>query len=301
MISPLLAVFGFLDRLSHGRPWPPPARRFIALALVFLILAPALSGQKTRAYLFSDEFNGPRNRTFETRKWTAEVGGGGWGNEELQHYRNNAENARLDGNGNLAIIADKTGPAGGRNCWYGRCLYTSARLITKKKFEFKYGRIEARIKLPEGAGVWPAFWMLGNDIDQAGWPGCGEIDILEFIGREPTKIHGTVHGPGYSGANGVSGSMTLTGGDKASDFHTYAVEWSENEIRWFFDGKEYHKFSRTNVPAGSKWVFDHPFFIILNFAVGGKWPGSPDPETKFPQSMLVDYVRVTARQDSLSR
>ena len=271
-----------------------------ALALIFTILslsAPQYS-QKNSAPYFAEEFTGGRGQAFDLSKWTAEIGGGGWGNEELQYYRDTAENARLDGRGNLVITALKLNSASELTCWYGKCLYTSARLITKKKLEFKYGRIEARIKLPEGAGVWPAFWMLGNDIDQAGWPGCGEIDIMEFVGREPSKIYGTVHGPGYSGANSIGGSISLTGGVRASDFHVYSVEWSENEIRWFFDGKEYHKFSRTSVPTGSKWVFDHPFFIILNFAVGGKWPGSTDQKTTFPQSMLVDYVRVTFRKPS---
>lgn len=271
------------------------ARRSAAAAFALLALASAIFSQKNRPYLFSDEFKGESKQTFDTAKWTAETGGGGWGNEELQFYRDGIRNAHLDGKGNLVITAEKIDPAGDLTCWYGKCLYTSARLITKKKFEFKYGRVEARIKLPQGAGVWPAFWMLGNDIDRIGWPACGEIDIMEFIGREPAKIYGTIHGPGYSGAASVGGSITLTGDKRTSDFHIYAVEWSENEIRWFFDGKEYHKFSRTNIPSGSKWVFDHPFFIILNFAVGGKWPGSPDSKTRFPQSMLIDNVRVSGR------
>src|SRR5215204_1867572 len=268
--------------------------RRLAVALIFglLFLNTAQYAQKNSLYLFADEFTGRPRQTFDPSKWTAEIGGGGWGNEELQYYLDDVESAHLDGNGNLVIAALKLKSSTDLTCWYGKCLYASARLITKKKFEFKYGRIEARIKLPEGAGVWPAFWMLGNDIDQVGWPRCGEIDIMEFIGREPSTIYGTVHGPGYSGANSIGGSISLTGGTRASDFHIYSVEWSENEIRWFFDRRQYHKFSRTNVPAGSKWVFDHSFFIIINFAVGGKWPGSPDRKTTFPQSMLVDYVRI---------
>lgn len=270
------------------------AGRSAALALAFITMAGAIAAQKDPSPSFSDEFTGARGQTFDLKKWTAEVGGGGWGNDELQYYRDGTANARLDGKGHLVITAEKLNPARKLTCWYGRCLYTSARLITKNKFEFKYGRIEARIKLPAGAGVWPAFWMLGNDIDRVGWPSCGEIDVMEFIGREPSKIYGSIHGPGYSGDKAVSGSISIAEG-RAGDFHIYAVEWSENEIRWFFDGKEYHKFSRTNVPTGSKWVFDHPFFIIINFAVGGKWPGSPDLKTRFPQSMVVDYIRVAAR------
>jgi beta-glucanase (GH16 family) len=269
-----------------------------ALMLATLFLSATQHAQRNSLLSFADEFTGQRGQAFDLSKWTAEIGGSGWGNEELQYYRDDVENVHLDGKGNLAITARSVNSARDLSCWYGKCLYTSARLITKKKIEFKYGRIEARMKLPEGAGVWPAFWMLGNDIDQAGWPGCGEIDIMEFIGREPSTIYGTVHGPGYSGVNSIGGSISLTGGIRPSDFHVYSVEWSENEIRWFFDGKEYHKFSRTSVPTGSKWVFDHPFFIIINFAVGGKWPGSPDRQTTFPQSMLVDYVRVSFRKPS---
>ena len=260
-----------------------------------LLLSSTIFSQKDSSRSFVDEFDGRRGRKIDAAKWTAEIGGGGWGNEELQYYRDSVENAHLDGRGNLVITAAKIESAGDLTCWYGKCLYTSARLITKKKFEFKYGRIQARMKLPEGAGVWPAFWMLGNDIDRVGWPGCGEIDVMEFIGRDPSRIYGTVHGPGYSGASGIGGSISLTGNARASDFHIYSVEWSEKEIRWFFDGREYHKVSRMSLPNGSKWVFDHPFFIIINFAVGGKWPGGPDDKTHFPQSMLVDYVRVAAR------
>lgn len=260
--------------------------------LTLFTFTASLSAQRNSSTLFSDEFAGRPRQAVDASKWTAEVGGGGWGNEELQYYRDDTENAHLDGKGNLVITAVRVPAASELSCWYGKCLYTSARLITKKKFEFKYGRIEARIKLPEGAGVWPAFWMLGNDIDRVGWPACGEIDIMEFIGREPSKIYGTVHGPGYSGEKGVNGSTSIR---RAGDFHVYAVEWSENEIRWFFDGREYHKFSRTDLPDGTRWVFDHSFFIIINFAVGGRWPGSPAAETKFPQSMLIDYVRVTTR------
>ena len=270
-------------------------RRIVAPLFTIVILTAPLIAQKNSS-LFSDEFKGRRGKRVDASKWSPETGGAGWGNEELQYYRDHVDNAHLDGKGNLVITANKLDPASELSCWYGKCEYASARLITKKKFEFKYGRVEARIKLPEGSGVWPAFWMLGNDIDQVGWPNCGEIDIMEFIGRDPSKIYGTVHGPGYSGANGIGGS-TSTGNSPASvDFHTYAVEWSENEIRWLFDGKVYHQFSRTSVPTGSNWVFDHPFFIILNFAVGGKWPGSPDAKTNFPQLMLIDYVRVTTKK-----
>ena len=144
--------------------------------------------------------------------------------------------------------------------------------------------------------MWPAFWMLGNNIDDVGWPTCGEIDVIENIGREPDKVHGTIHGPGYSGANGIGAPFTLPNGKRFADnFHIFAVEWEPKEIRWYVDGKLYESKRSTDIPAGTKWVYDHPFFIILNFAIGGAWPGNPNETTTFPQTMLVDYVRVYAR------
>jgi beta-glucanase (GH16 family) len=166
-------------------------------------------------------------------------------------------------------------------------------LITKGKFEQKYGRFEARIKIPRGQGVWSAFWMLGNDIDQVGWAKCGEIDIMENIGREPSTIHGTIHGPGYSGAKNIGAPFNLP--DKkvfADDFHLYATEWNENSISFFVDGNLYKTITPKDLPEGTKWVFDHPFFMILNVAVGGPWGGKPDETTVFPQTMTVDYIRV---------
>jgi len=248
---------------------------------------------QTSTPIFRDEFNQTDGVLVDPIKWTTETGGGGWGNEELQFYTGTNENVFHDGSGSLAIKAIKLDLTSKLDCWYGKCQYTSARLITKGKFDFKYGRIEARIKVPRGAGVWPAFWLLGNDIDKAGWPTCGEIDVMEFIGREPSTVYGTLHGPGYSGAKGVGGSITLSDGKRVSDdFHVFSVEWTQKDIRWFLDGKNYKTVTRSDIPKGTQWVFDHPFFIILNFAVGGKWPGSPDVSTAFPQAMSIDYVRV---------
>jgi beta-glucanase (GH16 family) len=262
----------------------------VLLVLISLGFSSALSGQPT----FADEFKGVKGAAFDNSKWTAETGGSGWGNEELQYYTGDTENVRLDGDGNLEIRAIPLDASATVKCWYGKCRYTSARLITKGKFQFKYGRVEARIKVPEGAGVWPAFWMLGDDIDKVGWPNRGEIDIMEFIGREPATVYGTIHGPGYSGASGISRSTTVAvQSGVPGDFHIFAVEWTDNEIKWFLDEKQYASVTRKDLPSGAKWVFDHPHFIILNFAVGGKWPGSPSAATKFPQSMLIDYVRVS--------
>jgi beta-glucanase (GH16 family) len=230
---------------------------------------------------WSDEFDGT---SLDHGKWVEETGGDGWGNNELEYYTSRSENVRV-ANGNLIIEARKEA-FGGRD-------YTSARIKTAGLQERAYGRYEARMKIPKGQGMWPAFWMLGNDIGTAGWPACGEIDIMENIGKAPATVYGTVHGPGYSGANGFGGSTSLASGALADDYHLYAMEWEPTEIRWYLDGKLYHTATPTLV-AG-KWVFDHPFFIILNLAVGGNWPGSPDAGTVFPQQLLVDYVRVYRR------
>lgn len=259
----------------------------LALLLTFPVQKPAADGW---VLVWSDEFDGAAGSGPDQTKWNFDIGGGGWGNNELQSYTSRTQNAFLDGDGNLVIRAIKENFTGtdriARN-------YTSSRLLTRGKFTIKFGRIEARLKVPFGQGIWPAFWMLGNDIDTAGWPTCGEVDIMENIGREPAIAHSTLHGPGYSGASPLTGSFALPAGQRyADDFHIFAVEWEADEIRFFMDGNLYHTRKPSDIPAGRKWVYDHPFFMILNVAVGGNWPGSPDDTTTFPQSMLVDYVRV---------
>ena len=199
---------------------------------------------------------------------------------------------RLDGEGHLVITARAEAPSSGFVCWYGQCGYTSTRLKTAGLFARSYGRFEARIRIPRGQGIWPAFWMLGVNIDSVGWPASGEIDIMENIGREPAITHGTLHGPGYSGGEGISGADTISQGAVADDFHVFAVAWKPSEIRWYVDGRQYHRLTPADLPAGREWVFDHPFFLLLNLAVGGIWPGDPDASTIFPQEMIVDYVRV---------
>lgn len=265
----------------------------------FVVFVMVISGSAQiygRKLVFRDEFTGVQGAAIDSTKWTAEIGGNGWGNQELEYYTNSTDNAFLDGSGSLVIKAVKLVPPLTLSCWYGPCQYTSARLITKGKFDLKYGRFEARIKIPRGQGVWPAFWMLGNNIDNVGWPTCGELDIMENIGREPSTVHGTMHGPGYSGANGIGAPFSLPNNAAFADaFHVFAIEWSTNEIHWYVDGSEYKTVRPQDLPAGSQWVFDHPFFVILNFAVGGQWPGSPDTSTTFPQTMTVDYVRVYRR------
>ncbi len=239
--------------------------------------------------IWSDEFDGEANAPINTEFWTAETGGHGWGNNELEYYTDRVENASLDGNGNLAITAREENPDS-YNCHYGTCTHTSARLITRDKFEFTYGRVEARLKIPRGQGIWPAFWMLGANFGEVGWPNSGEIDIMENVGKEPRNLYGTVHGPGYSGGNGISGSITLDA-DLADDFHVYAIDWDEDAIRWYIDGELFNIFTPNDL-KGKTWVYEHDFFILLNVAVGGNWPGMPDDTTEFPQTMLVDYVRV---------
>ncbi len=263
-----------------------------ASILLFLLVALSNSaGAQNYALRWSDEFDGPAGSASDQTKWNYDTGGGGWGNNELETYTNRTQNAFLDGDGHLVIKAIKetfTGTDGIRR------EYTSARLLTKGKFSQRYGRIEARIKLPFGQGIWPAFWMLGANIDQAGWPMCGEMDIMENIGREPSINHGTLHGPGYSGGSGLGGIYTLPAGQKFSDdFHIFVIEWEPTAVRFYVDGNLYQT-KTTADAAGKQWVFDHPFFILLNVAVGGNFPGNPNDTTTFPQTMTVDYVRVYA-------
>ncbi|WP_328650119.1 family 16 glycosylhydrolase [Micromonospora sp. NBC_00330] len=237
---------------------------------------------------WQDEFNSSAGTPVDQNKWRFDTGGGGWGNNERQYYTNSTSNAVHDGQGNLVITARRDNPAN-YQCHYGRCEYTSARLLTAATFTQTYGRFEARIKVPRGQGIWPAFWMLGTG---GGWPDAGEIDVMENIGREPNTVYGTVHGPGYSGGGGITGSRTL-GAPLADTFHTYRVDWEPNVITWYVDGVQYHRVDPARL-GGNRWVFDHPFFMILNVAVGGNWPGYPDGSTQFPQQMLVDYVRVSS-------
>jgi len=245
---------------------------------------------------WSDEFNGPNGAPVDAAKWVMETGGGGWGNRELEYYTNRPQNVyQQDGKLVIKILAEKfTGPDGvTRN-------YTSARLKTQGKFAQAYGRFEARIKIPRGQGIWPAFWMLGNDVEKVEWPQCGEIDIMENIGREPAIVHGTIHGPEYNGEHGIGSSFALPYEQRfADDFHIFAIEWEPGAIRFYVDETLYATRTPAEIPKGAKWVYDHPFFILLNVAVGGYWPGDPDASSVFPQTMLVDYVRVYSRTKSL--
>lgn len=236
--------------------------------------------------VWEDNFDGSAGKAPDASKWAYDIGIGpgndGWGNQELQFYTNRPENVALDGTGNLAITARSESYAGRG--------FTSARLNTKGIFAQAYGRFEARIKMPWGPGIWPAFWMLGANIDQVTWPQCGEIDIMEYRGQEPNLIHGSVHGPGYSGGAAITKSYGFTNDRFDVDFHVFAVEWGKDFIDFYVDEVLYQRLTPEDTPG--EWVYNQPFFIILNVAVGGNFVGFPTPQTPFPQTMLVDYVKV---------
>ncbi len=245
---------------------------------------------KTKLVL-SEDFD--TNGTLNPNLWSYDIGTGnnGWGNNELQYYTDRTQNIVVE-DGMLKITALKESYLGSS--------YTSAKILTKGKFNQKYGRIEARIKLPWGKGLWPAFWMLGSNIQTTDenpdnpttvfWPQCGEIDIMEYLGSNPTTVLGTVHGPGYSGGSAITKSYSLTNNRFDNDFHVFGIEWDENYINYYVDDVLYNQITPDDVPG--EWVFNQSFYIILNMAVGGNLPGSPNSETSFPQTMLVDYVRV---------
>ena len=269
-----------------------PFLRFPVLVLGCLALVVTTVTSATAAWqlVWADEFTQANGTSPDSSKWVFDIGTGssGWGNNEWEYYTARTNNVRIESN--MLVIEAKQESYMGSG-------YTSGRLKTQGKASWTYGRMEARMKLPRGQGIWPAFWTLGTNITSPGngWPNCGEIDILENIGREPTIIHGTIHGPGYSGENGIGGGYSLPGNPVfADDFHVYAIEWTTNQIKWFVDGTQYFTVTSANLPNGATWVFTQPQFILLNLAVGGNWPGYPDGTTVFPQRLTVDYVRVYA-------
>jgi beta-glucanase (GH16 family) len=250
--------------------------------------SPVLSGWTLS---WADEFDGNDGSAVDASKWNHDTGGSGWGNQELEYYTAETANAQQIG-GNLVITATTDG-ASEHSCWNGACQYTSARLLTSGKYSAAYGRVEARVKMPAGKGLWPAFWMLGDNIGSVGWPTCGEIDIMETVGSDITTNHGSMHGPGYSGGSPLTATIQLPGDVKLSDdFHIYAVEWAPDAVRFYVDATLYETRTPADIPPGTEWVYNHPFFLLLNVAVGGTWPGSPDASTHFPAQMAVDYVRV---------
>lgn len=219
----------------------------------------------------------------DSNLWSFDVGTveNGWGNNELQFYTDRTENVTVE-NGMLLITAKQE--------QYQGSTYTSARILTKGKFDQTYGRFEARMRLPWGQGIWPAFWMLGADIDSNPWPSAGEIDIMEYRGQQPTIVLGSVHGPGYSSGNAITKSYELENDRFDTGFHVFGIEWGPNYINYYVDDVLYNQITPADVTG--EWVFDKPFYILINLAVGGSFVGSPNSETVFPQTMLVDYVRV---------
>lgn len=267
-------------------------------AVVCITIATALYSCKQEAVqtlpnrnwqlVWSDDFTGAAGTSPDPSKWSFDIGTGenGWGNQELQYYTSRPSNIALDGSGNLVITARQESFSGSP--------FTSARIKTKGKFSQGYGRFEARIKSVTGPGIWPAFWMLGANIDAKPWPQCGEIDIMEQRGQEPYINNGSIHGPGYSGANAITKSYALSNGRFDTDFHIYAVEWGVDYIDFFVDDFLYQRITPKDVPG--EWVYNQPFFIIMNVAVGGNYVGFPTAGTPFPQSMTVDYVKVYKQQ-----
>ena len=242
--------------------------------------------------VWRDEFDGG---AIDTGTWSFEIGNGhdqgipGWGNDELQYYIDEEANAFVEDD-RLVIRAREER----RSDEHGTYDYTSARMITQEAVTVQHGRIDVRARLPEGQGLWPALWMLGADIDGVGWPDCGEIDIVELTGDDPTTVHGTVHGPGYEAGDSIGGSYELSSGTFADSFHVFSIVWDPDRISWYVDGTPYFAVTRADVEdvRGAEWVFDGPFFFVFNVAVGGHLPGDPDETTAFPQRMAVDYVRV---------
>lgn len=289
LLVELILVLGSLAGCSTGESGPHtsgvPTRTSSAVTA-----APTATPRSTQPaspwkLVWNDEFDGPAGTPPDSSKWAPSVGGGGWGNQQLDYDTNN-QNAYQDGQGNLVIEARKGNPAH-YQCWYGQCQYTSGQLTTDKHFSFTYGRIEARIKVPAGQGLWSAFWLLGDNCATVGWPTCGEIDIMENVGDEANIVYGTVHGPGY-----FSGTNQLKHGVFSDDFHVFALQWDPSHLFFFVDGVNYATMTRASLANQAQWVYNHPFHIIFNVATGGVWPGPPNASTIFPQKMSISYVRV---------
>jgi beta-glucanase (GH16 family) len=285
------------------------ARRLCNISIIWWMVAgsgisPAAGTSNVKSQetlVWSDEFDGSTSASQpDPRNWTYDIGAGGWGNNEMETYcafgsaaspcDPKHPNAYVGSDGYLHIVARKS-PGG---------VYTSARLKTAGLQSFKYGRIEARVKIPDGQGLWPAFWGLGDDITTVGWPACGEIDIMETIGTIPSTNTGSLHGTGFIGTN-IGATYTLANHAKLlNTFHTYGILWMPGKIQFYVDdpANVYVTYTPSNIPKTAIWPFDSGFYFILNLAVGGYWAGPPDSTTAFPKEMLVDYVRVYAEPKS---
>jgi beta-glucanase (GH16 family) len=258
--------------------------------------APSNAPSNKWVQVWSDDFDGPAGARIDETTWSYELTDGcrvancGWGNHEKEYYSDSPSNIALNGQGQLMIVA-RTAPAG-LTCYYGPCMYTSARITTLGKVVAQPGRVEARIRLPAGQGLWPAFWMIGNSFPSVSWPASGELDIMENQGSEPTITSSAVHGPGYSGSTPFSHRQRLAHGTISSDFHVFAIEWDSLAVRFFVDDVPHYGVTRDAMRRYGKPILDQPFFLILNLAVGGHFDGDPKSDTIFPATMLVDYVRI---------
>ena len=256
---------------------PPPPR-------VPKVIEPTeLTATSEWTLTWSDEFNQGEGSPPDPEKWTYDLGGHGWGNAQLEENTDRLENVSHTGAGHLAITAIKERRPSNE--------YSSARIKTQGLFELQYGRVEARMKLPTGQGIWPAFWMLGATFEEEGWPDCGEIDIMEHRGQRVFESTGAVHGRGFSAGESIGGSFTAAE-PLHEDFHDFVLEWSPDELRWYVDQERFLTVRPDQLPKDSAWPFQRPFFLLLNLAVGGHYVGAPDALTRFPQQLLIDYVRV---------
>jgi len=272
--------------MTRALRWMVAVLAVVTLAALAAPGCHSVAGTEELGLVWSDEFDGPAGQLPDSTRWVFDIGTGsnGWGNAQLEYDTNHPENVSLDGEGNLAITAIEEDYMGRE--------YTSGRINTNGLYARTRGRFEARIKLPVGQGIWPAFWLLGSNFGSVGWPECGEIDIMEYRGQYPNIVSGALHGPGYSGGNSIGGYYNLEGASFNDDFHVFAIDWDSDSISWSVDDQIYMTLAPSDLPSGAQWVYNHDFFIILNVAVGGYYVGSPDETTTFPQTMLVDYVRV---------
>ena len=275
---------------------------FLALTAANLSCAPSVQvteAPSSTTLVWSDEFNGAAGSAVDARIWSHDLGDGckegicGWGNQEKETYTSALDNVALDGQGHLAITARRATTSA--TCYYGPCRYSSAKIKTQGKAQAPPGRVEARIKLPEGQGLWPAFWMLGSNFPLTPWPASGELDIMENHGSAPNETSSAIHGPGYSGKTPFARGKTLPTGKYSDDFHVFAIEWDTDAVRFFVDSTVHYTIPKSDVGRYGAWVFDQPFFVILNLAVGGLFDGDPLSDAILPATMLVDYVRVYAR------
>ena len=277
--------------MSRSKASQKFSSRFLPLTLCLFLTSSTMawSVEEENPLLWSQEFNEKSGSKPDPKYWNYDLGDGrGWGNRELQLYTN--VNAKTTGRGVLAITARQISPKTKQICYYGYCEWSSARITTKNKVWIKYGTIEARIQMPAGKGSWPAFWMLGQNIDEVSWPNSGEIDITEGLGRTPFLVYATIHGPGYFGGNSI-GVRHLNVKKLSDGFHTYGINWSENAIEWTFDGEVIFKQSKDSI-APRAWVFNQPFSLILNVAMGGEFGGEIGKDSKSGLQMKVNWIRV---------